>query len=91
MATDDFEFILSNPNPMDVYIRQGAQVDPWASDIEVKAQSYVKITSQGFPSLKSSFVAYVLVNGLGYYTNQQYLNVLLVDFNKIRPPTTQME
>ena len=55
---DDWELSLTNLNAFNVYLSAGLAVDPTEStnDIEVKGQTYVKISSRAFPSLKSSFV-----------------------------------
>ena len=57
-ASDDWELSLTNLNPFSVFLTAGLAVDPTEStnDIEVKGQTYVKISSRAFPSLKSSFV-----------------------------------
>ena len=56
---------------MNVYVKSGLQEpNPWESDIEIKGQTYVKLTSKSFPSLKAQFVAMVQVNGNAYYQNK---------------------
>ena len=57
-AGDDWELSLTNLNPFSVYLSPGLAVDPTEStnDIEIKGQTYVKISSRAFPSLKTAFV-----------------------------------
>lgn len=81
----DFELTISNANPFDIYINAGLFTDPneFESEIAVKGQTYVKISSRTFPSLKSSFVIRASVNGLVYSENAILDNILLVNFNKV--------
>lgn len=46
-ADRDFQLVISNPNPFDVYILPGLSQDPseFNHDIEIKGQTSLKITS----------------------------------------------
>lgn len=81
----DFELTLSNANQFDVYVNAGVANDPseFYSDIAVRGQTFVKVSSKTFPSIKSSFVIKAIVNGISYSDNQLLESILLVNFNKI--------
>jgi len=81
----DFELTISNANQFYVYVNAGLAKDPseFYSDIAVRGQTYVKVSSKTFPSIKSSFVIKVFVNGISYSENQLLDSILLVNFNKI--------
>ena len=82
---NDFELVLSNSNAFDVYVSAGLANDPseFKSDIVVKGQTYVKITSRAFPSIKSSFVIKAAVNGIDFPANNILGNILLANFNYV--------
>lgn len=79
----DFELTISNANPFDIYVNAGLAVDPteFQSDIAVKGQTFVKLSSRTFPSLKSSFVIKASVNGISYSDNALLDSILLVKFS----------
>ena len=79
----DFELTISNANPFDIYVNAGLSTDPseFHSDIAVRGQTFVKLSSRTFPSLKSSFVIKASVNGIAYSDNALLDSILLVNFN----------
>ena len=81
----DFELTISNANQFDIYVNSGLAVDPseFYSDIAVRGQTFVKLSSRTFPSIKSSFVIKASVNGISYSDNALLDSILLVNFNKI--------
>jgi len=84
-ADSDWELTLVNVNPFSVYLSAGLAVDPTEStnDIEVKGQTYVKLSSRSFPSLKASFVIQAHVEGISYPENKVLQNNLMVTFNRV--------
>ena len=90
---DQFELKFSNANPFDVYISAGLGSDAteFNNDIEIKGQTYTKITSKAFPFLQSSFVVQVRVNGIDFANNAYLESVFLVDFKRISPQTETVE
>ena len=82
---DEWELVLSNMNRFDVHINAGLEKDPneFENQIEVKAQTFTKISSRAFPSLKTSFVAHVRITGIEFAENRYLESIFLVNFNKV--------
>jgi len=68
----DFEFTISNPHPMNVFISSGLTTDPteFTNDIQFKDLNFIKISSKAYPSLKSQFVMQLQVIGIDFARNQ---------------------
>jgi hypothetical protein len=90
-ASQDWELTLANANPFNVYLTAGLAADPSESinDIEIKGQTYVKISSRSFPSLKTSFVIQAHVQGISFPDNMPVSNTLMVTFNRLASTTEQ--
>ena len=86
---NDWELTLSNLNPFSVYLSAGLAVDPTenVNDIEVKEQTYIKLSSKAFPSLKSSFVIHAHIQGINFGENNLLSNNLMVTFNRLPGPS----
>ena len=75
-----------------MYLTAGLAADPSENinDIEIKGQTFIKVSSRAFPSLKTSFVIQAHVQGISYPDNKPVANSLMVSFNRL-PSSTSPE